>query len=312
LDSQFRIYGDLFLTYHLGDERAPVEGAMRTYAMHNLEACRKIIGELKKEYPVSTVESLKHVIRLGRGGNESELFKESPKAEYAPPPRRPGFRGLPRIVFAQHNGAAQKLALSAFVNRNKAVLTKVVDEPEINSDISDPVDALAQLFLLREISNSMRDTQILLDARGHFSQNLGELAFAGFDHEILYVLNFQSCSIDRICEYSGATGEPIEAAVNAVLSQQVQTHQLRRRSPFVTWIDIPVSSAGKVAITSAGHNSFDLRINVPRNQTIRKCEKRSDSSWLKIRQSLRAANATLMDLTLCNRCMKELNSLIDP
>lgn len=308
LDDQFRIRGDLSLTFHMGDERAPLEGLMRSFAWHNVQQIRILAQDYRRQFPNRKINNLKHVTRLCDPNYQRNLFSESPANQYVPPIRRPQFRGLPRIIFTQMSGHRQASAVKNLVKRNSMLQLHSTEYRGENPIPHDEAHEYARALSAK--INDMSQSEILVDVTPNFVRDLAEPILAKFDHEVIYVMNIQDCAVARTKERAEIHAESATDAGRVVLDEFGLTHQLRRLTPQVTWIDVLVNQAHLVKINNDRSNQYLLNFRKPFRRGLKSCRGDNNIYVYALEKLLPSTQTSTQNLWLCRKCRKSLDSLL--
>lgn len=311
-DERFRIHGDLHLTFHLGDDRGPLRRGSRPFALHNLEASRTIIEGLRRDYGSDRVSKLKHISRISRRENNENLLSSPLDFHQAPPPRRPQFRGLPRLIFIQHSGGSTGNAIDRFILRNNL---SAYDMGEKQQDLSgDRSEDLTEAYLdfMRRTTNSMHQNDIFLDTTFDFATALSSMVFEGFDNELIYVITPSSCITHRVLDRLTDEGPDVDSILDEVRHQDETLRSLRRSHPFVNWIDIPEHHLPHISISENVSNPYLLDFRSRRSLSIPKCRRLPDAIIRSFQRLVESERALMGDLLLCSRCSRRVSALTSP
>ena len=310
LDDQFRIRGDLSLTFHRGDDRAPLEGPMQPFALHNMQECRALVDQYRSQFPNRTINNLKHVVRLCSPSHERNLFKESPRAQFVPPLRKPQFRGLPRIMFTQVTGNRQKVALKEFLTTNSRLLQHVTEYRGATHTFTQGLDAHVQT--LAAWSNNLNQSDVLVDVSQQFTSDHAHCILEKFDHEVLYFVNFESCTLALIRERCEHLGESEDEAAQNVIECIEKTRRVRRLTPQVNWVDVSVDDAPHIKLTNSKANAYLLEFRKPYRHGLRSCDRKTSKYDKAFIEQLIDSQLSSREFTLCQRCRKSIRAFIAP
>jgi hypothetical protein len=204
--NNFRGFGDLYATFHVGDDRAWTDHRLADYDSHNLSATQGLVEDLIERYgrpAVNRLQGMWPVLKSIDRQTNVEIEPSRALPHYTPIPMRPIG---PRMVFSANSGRAGSGFLAKLLDASPSVvggherppqmtgpwLRRVAFEPPHAS-----FDArLVKVDALRGELGLMAGKHVYVDTSHMFVKTFADVVFEEFQHARLSVVALRRNIID--------------------------------------------------------------------------------------------------------------------
>ena len=207
LADNYRNYGDLHATFHVGDDRAWVNPALRDYEQHNEAQVKKLAETLIDRFGRPAVSRLLSIEPFLKAiDTDSEVVSNPARGETFPYGTRPLNSVQPRLIFCANNGRAGSGYLATLLDATPKVsggheraprmtgawARRIAYEPRAESYDARLVKAAA----IRAEVDRLPAGDVYADTSHMFVKTFADVVFDEFQHERLSVIVLRRNPVD--------------------------------------------------------------------------------------------------------------------